>query len=57
MNIRQRLEEVLPEEYIDTWLGTPNAKFGGRRPSELIECGEFEPILRMLYYLESGQPS
>ena len=55
--IRQRLEEVLVVEHVDTWLNAPNPRFDNRKPSELIENGEYEPILRLLYRLESGEPS
>lgn len=38
----------------ETWLDTPNQAFGGRRPRELLDNGEFSPLWQMIYEVESG---
>lgn len=53
---RQRLAMVVKEEFIEEWLDRPNSAFGDRKPIDLVNQGDFEPLFRMLYRLESGEP-
>lgn len=50
------LAHVMREEFIATWLNTPNDGFEGLKPLEVIERGEIDRLWRMIYQLESGIP-
>lgn len=51
------LTNVIQAEAIGPWLKTPNDALDGLKPLELIERGEIDRIWRMIYLLESGDPS
>lgn len=55
--LRDALAEVMQPDSIADWLTTPNDAFRGLKPLEVIERGEADRIWRMIYYLESGEPS
>lgn len=55
-DIRTRLERLIEPEFIDSWLNFPNVAFEGKKPIELINEGHADPIYRMLYILENGEP-
>ena len=55
--LKDALAEVIKPERIADWLKTPNASFQGLKPLEVIERGEADRIWKMIYYLESGEPS
>ncbi|MFC1757648.1 antitoxin Xre/MbcA/ParS toxin-binding domain-containing protein, partial [Planctomycetota bacterium] len=50
------LSEVVDSEAIGPWLKTPNEKFDGSRPIDLIERGEIDRLWSMVYRLRSGMP-
>jgi len=52
--LRAALCGILREEFIGTWLDTPNPAFEGLRPVEVIERGEVDRIWRMVYEVGSG---
>lgn len=39
---------------METWLETPNPAFDNRTPAQLLESGDFEPLLEMIKQLEEG---
>ena len=41
---------------VHDWFNNPNQVFGGQTPKQLLEQGETQSLLRMLYELESGEP-
>lgn len=51
---RDRLAEVVKPEAIAAWLETPNPAFDGLKPVEVIERGELDELLQMVFYLESA---
>jgi hypothetical protein len=51
------LEKLVPGKSIGPWLKQPNAAFGGASPIQVIENGELDRIWRMIYELESGEPT
>ena len=53
---KERLSSVVKEDYIEDWLKTPNNAFDGRKPIDLANEGNFDPLFKMLYRLESGEP-
>ena len=56
-DIIDKLSEIVEESCIEDWLQTPNKSFDNKRPNDLIEEEDFEPILNMIYQLGSGEPS
>jgi hypothetical protein len=55
--LRASLSGIVREEFIGTWLDTPNPAFEGLKPVEVIERGEIDRIWRMIYEVGSGQPT
>jgi transcriptional regulator with XRE-family HTH domain len=55
--MKDALADVIKPEHIADWLKTPNDAFGDLKPIEVIERGEADRIWKMVYYLESGEPS
>jgi DNA-binding transcriptional regulator YiaG len=55
--LQQALAGVMREQYVGTWLNTPNDAFDGLKPIEVIERGEVDRVWRMVYQLESGMPT
>lgn len=55
-DIRTRLVELIKPEFIEVWLNSPNVAFENKKPIDLINEGHTDPIYRMLYILESGEP-
>lgn len=55
--LKDALADVMKAEFIAKWLQTPNDAFRGLKPLEVIERGETDRIWKMIYYLESGEPS
>jgi hypothetical protein len=45
------------QEFIGTWLDTPNPAFDGLKPVEVIERGEIDRIWRMVHEVGSGEPT
>lgn len=56
VNFKKRLSSVIKEEHIEDWLQTANKAFKGRKPIDLVNEGNFDPLFEMLYRLESGTP-
>lgn len=42
---------------VTAWLETPNDAFDGSTPLQVIERGESDRLWRMIYFLQSGEPS
>lgn len=55
-DIRVRLERLIKPEFIDSWLNTTNKAFDNKRPIDLILEQNLDPLHRMIYILESGEP-
>lgn len=53
---REMLSEVIKEEFIESWLTTPNEQFDGLKPIEFVKLGNDERIHEMIYFLKSGTP-
>jgi hypothetical protein len=50
------LEQLVEPEAIGPWFQTPNSRFEGSTPAQLVERGESDRLWRMIHLLESGQP-
>jgi DNA-binding transcriptional regulator YiaG len=55
--LQEALAGVMREDFVGTWLITPNDAFDGLKPIEIIERGEIDRLWRMIYQLESGIPT
>ena len=55
--LRAALCGIMREEFIGTWLDTPNPAFEGLKPVEVIERGQVDRIWRMVYEVGTGQPT
>lgn len=53
---KERLSSVVEKEYVEDWLQTSNKAFNNRKPVDLVNEGNFDPLFEMLYRLESGIP-
>lgn len=49
----EELKDLIEEEYLDTWLNTPNKAFDGLKPIEV----DNSRLRRMIFFIKSGQPS
>lgn len=56
-DFKKRLSEIVKEEFIESWLQKPNAAFNNRKPIDLINDNNYEPLYSMIYRLGSGEPS
>jgi transcriptional regulator with XRE-family HTH domain len=50
----QQLLEIYNEEGADIWLHGRNRALGGQRPIEMLEDGQFAPILELLAQINEG---
>ena len=57
VRLQHALANVMQEDFIGTWLNTPNDAFEGLKPLEVIERGEIDRVWRMIYQLEAGIPT
>ncbi|MCY2960987.1 MAG: hypothetical protein NTY35_12555 [Planctomycetota bacterium] len=55
-SVVEACERVMKPEFVGTWLVTPNKALGGFKAIELIERGETEKVLRVLFFVEAGIP-
>jgi len=54
--LKERLKQIVREEFIDSWLDTPNPAFDNKTPRQMIIEQNNDQIEEMLYRLESGIP-
>ena len=56
---KKKLSEIVDdnEEFIDSWLQQPNAAFNNRKPIDLINEDNYDPLYAMIYRIGSGEPS
>lgn len=50
------LSEVVEPTALGEWFFTPNKRFGGSKPVEIIERGEIDKLWELVYRLRSGMP-
>jgi DNA-binding transcriptional regulator YiaG len=55
--LQKALARVMRPSFVPVWLETPNEKFRGLKPLEVIERGEVDRLWRMIFLLESGTPA
>lgn len=51
------LQKLVPAKTVGPWLKQPNPAFADSTPLQVIERGELDRIWRMIYELESGEPT
>jgi hypothetical protein len=54
--LKDRLRQIVQNEFIEEWLDTPNKAFGNKTPRQLIIDQNTLEIERMLYVMETGEP-
>lgn len=53
----ERLADVYHPEGIEIWFHARNRALGGRRPIDMLEDGEFEPVIDLVEQLTQGVAS
>lgn len=56
-DFKKKLSEIVDERFIDSWLQQPNVAFNNRKPIDLINEDNYDPLYEMIYRLGSGEPS
>lgn len=56
-DFKKNLSQIVDEQFIESWLQKPNAAFNNRKPIDLINEDNYQPLYAMLYRLGSGEPS
>ena len=54
--LKERLSQIVKEQFIEEWLDTPNAAFDNKTPRQMVLEQNSDQIEEMLYRLESGIP-
>ena len=49
-DLKERLKRIVKEEFIDSWLDTPNPAFDNKKPRDMT----IETINKMIYEIESN---
>jgi hypothetical protein len=55
--LKERLKQIVKEEFIDSWLDSPNPAFNNKTPREIIIEQNSDQIEMMMYKIGSGEPS
>ncbi|HVB26691.1 MAG TPA: antitoxin Xre/MbcA/ParS toxin-binding domain-containing protein [Mycobacteriales bacterium] len=50
----EQLREIYTDEGVEIWLHGRNKALDGRRPIQLLQSGEFEPVLAIIEALNEG---
>lgn len=56
-DFKKKLSQIVDEEFIESWLQKPNTAFNNRKPIDLINENNYQPLYAMIYRLGSGEPS
>ena len=54
--LKERLKLIVQEEFIDSWLDTPNPAFNNKTPRQMVIEQNTDLLEAMLYRLGSGIP-
>jgi uncharacterized protein (DUF2384 family) len=54
--LKEKLLQIVQEEFIDSWLDSPNPAFDNKTPRQMVLEQNSDQIEEMLYRLESGIP-
>ncbi len=46
---------VMDDDYVGTWLTTPNSNFNMDKPINLFSDGDTDKLYRILYFIEIGE--
>lgn len=55
--LKERLKQIIQEEFINSWLDAPNPVFDNKTPRQMVIEQNTDQIEMMLYRLGSGEPS
>lgn len=56
-DFKNKLSEIVDEKFINSWLQRPNIYFNNRKPIDLINNDDYDPLYEMIYRLKTGEPS
>ena len=54
---KERLKQIVREEFIDSWLDSPNPVFDNKTPRQMVTEQNTTQIEMMIYRIGSGEPS
>jgi hypothetical protein len=55
--LKERLKQIVREEFIDSWLDAPNPAFDNKTPRQMVIEQNTDQIEMMIYRIGSGEPS
>jgi Protein of unknown function (DUF2384) len=55
--LKERLKQIIQEEFINSWLDAPNPAFDNKTPRQMVIEQNTDQIEMMLYRLGSGEPT
>ena len=55
--LKERLKQIVREEFIDSWLDSPNPAFDNKTPRQMVLEQNSDQIEMMIYRIGSGEPS
>jgi hypothetical protein len=55
--LKERLKRIVQEEFIDSWLDSPNPAFDNKTPRQMVLEQNSDQIEMMIYRIGSGEPS
>jgi len=55
--LKERLSQIVNEQFIEEWLDTPNPAFDNKTPRQMVLEQNSDQIEMMLYRIGSGEPS
>ena len=55
--LKERLSQIVNEQFIEEWLDTPNPAFDNKTPRQMVLEQNSYQIEMMLYRIGSGEPS
>lgn len=56
-DFKKKLSEIVDERFIDSWLQRPNIYFNNRKPIDLINDDDYDPLYEMIYKIGNGESS
>ena len=56
-NLLKRFKEIIQEEFINSWLDSPNPAIDNKTPRQMIIENNTDQIETILHRLASGEPS
>jgi hypothetical protein len=55
--LKERLKSIVQEEFVDSWLDSPNPAFDNKTPRQMVIEQNIDQIEMMISRIGSGEPS